>query len=160
MDTCIMGIGVGIIVLNDKKEVLLLLRNDEEKLADSDMRLEGTYTLPSGKVKFGETFEEAAIRKLKDESNLDVLEENLKVVSLSSDINEYAHYATIGLIALNYSGEFALKVSQEFSGYGWFSLDNLPINLCIPSKTIISNYLSEIIYSDSLIKTRKLTNNE
>lgn len=45
-----MGIGVGIIVLNNNYEVLLLLRNEDRFLADSDMRLEGTYTLPSGKV--------------------------------------------------------------------------------------------------------------
>lgn len=105
-----MGIGVGIIVLNENKEVLLLLRNEDTFLADSDMRPEGTYTLPSGKVKFGETFEEAGKRKLKEETDLDVNLKDLKVISLSSDINEYAHYATIGLIANNYKGTFKLKV--------------------------------------------------
>ena len=65
METCVeksktLGIGVGIIVLNEKQEVLLLLRNSDAALADSAMHLEGTYTLPSGKVIFGETFEEAA----------------------------------------------------------------------------------------------------
>lgn len=141
------GIGVGIIVLNEKNEVLLLLRNDDAILADSDMRLEGTYTLPSGKVKFGETFEEAAKRKLKEESNLDSNLNDLKVVSLASDINEYAHYATIGLLAKNYTGEFKLKDSKEFTNYGWFKLDNLPENLCIPSKNIIDNYLNKTIYN-------------
>ena len=56
------GIGVGVLVLNKNQEVLLLLRNEDRFLADSDMRLEGTYTLPSGKVKFGETFEVAGKR--------------------------------------------------------------------------------------------------
>lgn len=41
-----MGIGVGIIALNENNEVLLL-RNEDKILADSDMHLEGTYTLPS-----------------------------------------------------------------------------------------------------------------
>lgn len=141
-----MGIGVGIIVLNENNEILLLLRNKDKILADSDMRLEGTYTLPSGKVKFGETFEEAGKRKLKEEAGLDVKLEDLEVISLSNDINEYAHYATIGLIANTYSGNFKLKESKEFTDYGWYKLDNLPNNLCIPSKTIINNYLNKKIY--------------
>ena len=74
METCVeksktLGIGVGIIVLNEKQEVLLLLRNSDAALADSAMHLEGTYTLPSGKVIFGETFEEAAIETLEPTQN-------------------------------------------------------------------------------------------
>lgn len=140
------GIGIGILVLNELNEVLLLLRNEDSFLADSDMRLEGTYTLPSGKVKFGETFEVAGKRKLKEEAGLDVEIENLEVISLASDINEFAHFATIGLKANNYSGEFKLKNSKEFTDYGWFSLNNLPSNLCEPSKKIIDNYLNKKIY--------------
>lgn len=146
-----MGIGVGVIVLNNNNEVLLLLRNEDRFLADSDMRLEGTYTLPSGKVKFGETFEEAGKRKLKEEAGLDVKLEDLEVISLSNDINEYAHYATIGLIASIYSGTFELKDSGKFTNYGWFKIENLPENLCIPSKTILRNYLNKIIYSDKAL---------
>lgn len=145
-----MGIGVGVIILNEKNEVLLLLRNEDKALADSDMRLEGTYTLPSGKVNFSETFEEAGKRKLKEEAGFDVNLENLEVISLSNDINEYAHYATIGLIAKKYTGNFKLKETKEFTDYGWFKLDNLPNNLCEPSRAIINNYLNKKIYSDNL----------
>jgi len=45
------GVGVGIIILNSFHEVLLLLRNSDAIKADSLMRLEGTWTLPAGKVK-------------------------------------------------------------------------------------------------------------
>lgn len=143
-----MGIGVGIIVLNEKNEVLLLLRNSNPEKADSDMRLEGTYTLPSGKVLYGETFEEAGVRKVKDEVNLIISKIDLEVVSLSNDINSYAHYATIGLLAHHYIGEVQLKKSQEFESYGWYRLDQLPSNLCLPSKKIIKNYLEKRIYND------------
>ena len=37
----IMGIGVGVILLNKNNEILLLLRNGDASLADSDMHYEG-----------------------------------------------------------------------------------------------------------------------
>lgn len=37
----IMGIGVGVILLNENNEILLLLRNSDAILADSDMHYQG-----------------------------------------------------------------------------------------------------------------------
>ena len=151
METCVeksktLGIGVGIIVLNEKQEVLLLLRNSDAALADSAMHLEGTYTLPSGKVIFGETFEEAAKRKLKDETNFEVNIQDLQLISLANDVNEYAHFATIGFLAAQYRDEFKLKSSKEFTDYNWYPLESLPKNICEPSQKIIKNYLNKTIY--------------
>lgn len=141
------GIGIGVIIINDKNEILLLLRNSEAKLADSDMHLEGTYTLPSGKVMLDETLVNAAIRKVKDETNLDILKSDLKLISVADDVNNYAHYVTIGFIISKYEGNFKLKNGKEFTNFGWFNLNNLPDNLCEPSKKIIENYLNNEIYN-------------
>jgi len=141
------GIGIGVIIINDKNEVLLLLRNSEAKLADSDMHLEGTYTLPSGKVMLDETLVNAAIRKVKDETNLDILKSDLKLISVADDVNNYAHYVTIGFIISKYEGNFKLKNGKEFTNFGWFNFNNLPDNLCEPSKKIIENYLNNEIYN-------------
>ncbi len=141
------GVGVGVIVLNNEGKVLLILRNSDREKADSDMRLEGTYTLPSGKVLYNEKLKNAAMRKLKDEVFLNVSVNDLDIISISNDINEYAHYVTIGMIANKYSGKVKLK-KDEFVSYDWFDLDNLPTNLCEPSKKIINNYLEKKIYSD------------
>lgn len=138
------GAGLGVIILNKEKEVLLILRNDDAKLADSDMRLEGTWTLPAGKIKYGETIFEAAIRKVKQEVNLDI--SDIDIVSIADDINEYAHFVTLGLIARNYSGVINLGNTQEHVAYDWFDLNNLPQNLCEPSKKIINNYTNKRIY--------------
>lgn len=141
------GIGVGVLILNNKNEVLLLLRNSDAKKTDSDMHLEGTYTLPSGKVILNETLVDAAIRKVKDETNLDILKSDLKLISVADDINLYAHYTTIGFTASKYKGTFKLKNNEEFTNFGWFSLKNLPDNLCEPSKKIIEHYLNNEIYN-------------
>lgn len=138
------GVGIGVIILNDLKEVLLLLRNSNPDKALSDMKLEGTWTLPAGKVKNGETIIDAAIRKVKQEANLDV--DDLDIISIANDINEYAHFVTIGLIARMCDGEISLGESEEHIDYAYFNLNELPENLCDPSKKIISNYLNKKIY--------------
>ncbi len=140
----IIGIGIGIIILNDKREVLLLLRNDDKKLADSNMRYEGLYTLPAGKVKFGEEFEEAAIRKVKQETNLDI--KDAQVICLINDYNEYAHYATIGLLASKFEGTVNLGDTKEHVSYMWTDINNIPENTCKSSIEIINRYKENIFY--------------
>ncbi len=140
-----MGIGVGVLILKDNK-ILLGLRNSDEKIADSDMHLEGTWTLPSGKVKFGETFEQAGIRKVKEECNLDI--KKIKVICFQNDVNEFAHYATIGLVALEYSGEIEVIKTNELVRFDWFDIRNLPENLCFPSRKIIDKYQKDVFYEE------------
>lgn len=139
------GIGVGIIIKNKEDKILMLLRNDDVKKADSDMRLEGTWTLPSGKVKFGETIEEAGIRKTKQECNLDV--SKIKVICVQNDVNRYAQFATFGLIAEEYSGNIKLPKTDELVKYDWFAVNDMPENTCIPTRRIIEKYLSKEFYN-------------
>ncbi len=140
------GIGIGVIILNSNNEVLLLLRNSDEKKADSDMHYEGQYTLPAGKVQFGETFEKAGIRKVKTETGLDIL--NPKVICLLNDFNEFAHYATIGLVTNEYSGQVNIGNTQEHVSFIWKNIDDLPQNLCKSSRQIIQRYKEKIWYKE------------
>lgn len=141
------GVGVGVIILNEKNQVLLLLRNENPEKALSDMHLEGTWTLPAGKVKYGETLLKAAIRKVKEEANLDV--SKLQLISVADDLNEYAHFVTFGFLAKQVNGIVDLGKSEEHISYGYFDFLHLPENLCFPSKKIIENYVNKQIYSDN-----------
>lgn len=140
------GVGIGILILNTNNQVLLILRNEAPNKALSDMRLEGTWTLPAGKVKQGETIFEAAVRKTKQEVNLDI--SDLALISVANDINEYAHFVTLGVLARMYSGEIDLGNTEEHVDYGFFDLDKLPENICEPSKKIIDSYLNNRIYRE------------
>ncbi len=138
------GVGIGVMIFNKEGKVLLILRNDDAKKADSDMRLEGTWTFPAGKVKLGETIYDASVRKVKEEVNIDI--ENPKIISISDDINDYAHFVTIGLIVKGYKGNISLGNSEEHVDYKFFDINDLPENLCMPSKNIVNNYKNNIIY--------------
>jgi len=52
---------------------------------------------------------------------------------------------TVGFVALSYSGDIFLS-SEEHVAYKFFALNDLPPNLCEPSKKIIQNYLEEVAY--------------
>lgn len=67
MESRKMGIGVGVLILNEKNELLLGLRNTDPEKADTELHLEGTWTMPGGRLEFGETFEEAGIRETKED---------------------------------------------------------------------------------------------
>ena len=138
------GVGIGIIIFNEDGKVLLIKRNDDANLADSDMRLEGTWTLPAGKVMLGETIFEAAKRKALSEVNLKI--DDLSIVSIADDINEHAHFVTFGVFAEKCSGIVDLGTTQEHIDYKYYGLDELPENLCEPSKKILRNYLNKEMY--------------
>lgn len=135
------GVGLGIIVLNKNNEILLLLRNSNKEKADSDMRLEGTWTLPAGKIKSNETMMNAASRKLKEETNL--YSNDFEIICIQDDINEYAHFVTLGLICKSYSNKIKLSSTEEHVEYKFYNINNLPDNLCEPSKKIIKSFLEK-----------------
>ncbi len=57
--TAKVGVGVGVALVRDGK-VLLGHRHDDPEKADSLLHGEGTWTVPGGKLDFGETLEDGA----------------------------------------------------------------------------------------------------
>jgi len=137
------GAGIGIMVLKDGK-VLLGKRNDDPEKADSALKGEGTWTMPGGKLHFGESFEKGAVRELKEETGIKA--NKLKVISLSNDINEEAHFVTIGLLCEDFEGEPKVIEPDEITEWKWFKLDDVPENMFFPSKRVLNNYLDKVFY--------------
>ncbi len=142
-----MGIGFGVMILKDGK-VLLGQRHFDAVKADSAMHGEGTWTMPGGKLHFGESFEEGACREVLEETGLNIRKEDLKVISLTNDIVTDAHFVTVGMLCEKFVGEPKVLEPDEITKWGWFDLNNLPKPLFKPSEKILKNYGEGEVYKN------------
>lgn len=140
-----MGIGFGVMVLKDGK-ILLGKRNDDPEKASSLMHGEGTWTMPGGKLHFGESFEGACIREALEETGINIKETDLKLISLANDIVSDAHFVTVGFLCEKFEGEPKVMEPDEITDWQWFALDNLPAKVFPPSQKVLDHYNQNKIY--------------
>ncbi len=139
------GVGFGVMIIKDNR-VLLGRRHEDPEKADSELHGEGTWTMPGGKMGFGETFEDSAFRETLEETSIKLNKEKLKLISLTNDRVPDAHFVTIGFLTDKFEGEPQVMEPDEITEWKWFSLNELPNNIFFPSKKIIKNYLDNEFY--------------
>lgn len=130
--------GAAAIIVNDKNQILLQSRADRNK-----------WGLPGGCQELGETVEETVLREIKEETNLDVQEEDLELISIVSGPTRRNDYPNGDVVINNtalylvrkYSGE--LKWNSESKDMRFFDLDNLPENQHDPD--LIKIYCEKIV---------------
>jgi 8-oxo-dGTP diphosphatase len=142
--------GVGVMILKDNK-VLLGKRHDDPQKADSALHGEGTWTMPGGKIDFGETFEEAATREVMEETGIKINQDKLKFISITndrvSDARGKAHFVTVGFLHKTAEDEPKVMEPEEITEWRWFGLDKLPEKMFPPSAKILKNYSKNIVYN-------------
>ena len=129
--------GAAAIIVNDKKQILLQRRVDNDK-----------WGIPGGCQEIGETFEQTVIREVKEETNLDVKPEDLKLINIiSGDIRrrEYpngdvVYNNTVLYLIDKYSGD--LKWDEESKVLEFFDMDKLPLNQ--HDEDLIKTYLKTL----------------
>jgi len=98
-----------VVVLNDRGEILLLLRKKDQPFPNK-------WDLPGGHLVVGETWEEAAIREVKEETNLD-----LTGLEMIWDKGKNKYFKTS-----SFSGELFNKEDlPEHDDFIWASPDSL-----------------------------------
>ena len=141
-----MGVGFGVMILNKSGQVLLGQRNEDPDKADSELQGEGTWTMPGGKLEFGEEFEEACVRETKEETGIELDQKKLKLISLTNDMVPKAHFVTIGFLYEQCDGEPKVMEPKEIVKWKWFDIGKLPKNVFFPSKKVLANFKKKMIY--------------
>lgn len=141
------GVWFGVMILRDGK-ILLGQRHFDPKKADSELHGEGTWTMPGGKMHFGESFEETCARETFEETGIVIDNSKIKIISITNDIVPDAHFVTIWFLCEHFEREAQVMEPDEITRREWFDLDNLPKPLFFPSEKVIKNYLDWVIYKN------------
>lgn len=115
--------GAAAIIVNNEGQILLQSRADRDK-----------WGLPGGCQELGERFQDTVLREVKEETNLDVKEEDLELIDIVSGASRRNDYPNGDVVINNtvlycirkYTGE--LKWDSESKNMKFFDLDNLPEN--------------------------------
>lgn len=113
--------GAAAIIVNEKGQILLQSRADS-----------GNWGVPGGCQELGERFEETIIREIKEETNFDVKEEDLELISVVSGPSRRNAYPNGDVVINNtvfycvkkYTGE--LRWDNESKEMKFFDLEELP----------------------------------
>ncbi len=143
MDDKKIGAGVGVLVIKEGK-ILLGLRNPDKDKAKSNLRGEGMWTMPGGKLRYDEDFEDAAARELNEETGMAL--HTCKIICVNNDRNEYAHFITLGILAETFSGEPHTMEPEAILEWQWWPINNLPKNIFPSSAKILEDYKKGVFY--------------
>lgn len=132
-------VGIGVILLNPEGLILIGKR-------------EGSHTpyfsIPGGYLETGETYETAAIREVKEETGLDIV--NPVVVGVSNNLETYKeeglHVVSVFLLAKEFSGTLTLMEPTKCSGWQWCDPHSLPQPHFEASRIAIACYLEKKFY--------------
>lgn len=140
-----MGIGVRAMIVNENK-VLLGKRRYIASKASNPLHGGGTWTMPGGKIEFGQNIEEVMAREVFEETKLKIDPQKARIISVAMDIINNVQFVTLGFLIDGASGEPQDGDNGEETDWQWFDLEKLPENLFFPTAKVFENYFAKKIY--------------
>ena len=128
------GVGGGVLIFNEKKEILLMKRGKKSK------NNVGYWAKPGGSIEFGETAVAMIKREIKEEINieLDIWGELPHTDHIIK--KEDQCWMAINFLANYKKGKIKNMEPDKCDELRWFSLNKLPKNLAQPTKESLKNY--------------------
>lgn len=134
MDTQFPKIGVGVLILNKNKQILLGKRKNAHG--------NGSWATPGGHLHPKETPETCAKRETLEETGLIISE--ITPINFSHNTIDNNRYMSLILLGLLADGTLENKEPHKCEGWEWFDWNNPPSPLFDP----IKNTLSQKLYYD------------
>lgn len=128
------NVGAGVIIWKEDK-VLLGKR----------LSAHGTdhWSFPGGHVEFGETPEAAAVREVREETNLVVAK--VEKFHFTNDMFDSGkQYITLFYVAAEWTGELKNMEPEKCEGWEWVSPEELPEPLFQPIKTLLTEVVLKL----------------
>lgn len=125
-------IGIGVLIVNEKHEILLGLRKAKHG--------EGLWGPPGGHLELMESLEACAIRETYEETDLQI--NNPEFFALTNDVYDSGdkHYVSIFIQAKLLNNQPVInKEPDNFEKWQWFKINQLPDNLFLPLKQLVNN---------------------
>ncbi len=132
----VMTVGCGVLIENDKGQVLLQKRSDT-----------GEWCVPGGALEPGETYKEAASREVFEEVGIKVDEEDLQLFGLYSGDDREIHYPNTDVVYSlsvifkcdRYSGTISDEDSEVLE-HRFFDKKDIPSHLFEPDARLILDW--------------------
>lgn len=126
-------IGVCIVVLNNKDEILL-----GERLNSYG---EGLLGIPGGRINIDELLHEAAMRELKEETGIET--KSAEYVGVVRDHQRTYNFIHFGFVVSGVADEPKNLEPEKCKGWAWYSREKLPENILPVHKSVIDMYLKQ-----------------
>lgn len=122
-------VGIGVYILNDKSQVLLL----KEHRADTG----DTWASPGGHLEIGEEFIDCVKREVREETGMEVLDAELWAINNNIALPDW-HYVNLDFLVKTYRGEPKIMEPGKCKDMRWFNLNDLPAPLLNSSKNFFA----------------------
>ena len=132
-------VGVGVLILNAKGEVLVGKRKGSHS---------PYYSIPGGHLELGESFEEAAIKEVLEETGMHIF--SPRVYSVCNNLETYqeegVHAVSVNLFVDKYEGHPQIMEEDKCEGWMWCNPKKLPQPHFEASTLAIKSYLEDKFY--------------
>ncbi len=133
------NVGVGVIIENKEKKILIGKRKGSHS---------PYYSIPGGHLELGETFEEAAIKEIFEETGLKIYEP--KVIAVTNNLRTYAnekkHYVSVILFVNKFEGVPVVMEKDKCEMWQWFDPEQIPVPHFDASEFAIECFLKNCFY--------------
>lgn len=135
----VVRVGIGVILTDKQNNVLIGKRSSS---------LAPYYSIPGGHMELGETFEYAASREIKEETDLTIFEP--RVIAITNNLATFdecgKHYISVIVLAQRWEGELKRMEPDKCAEWRWVDPQNLPKPHFDASEKGVACYLQSQFY--------------